>query len=294
MDRSHLENAPDFSSAVDDLLSRTENIIQVHHTTQVEAASLKQLLQMMARKIQLQELESERSNESISQLQQEVQQLRAQRDSDHDQVSSMKLELRRLMNDADNKAVMLKQQAAVIEHLRRDNQDLQLEVSRVSHHQPLAPQSSSLTLSSVAPSLPLEEGRRSPPRRFAQTYVDPTPQALQPPSVAIGAPAPAPGSGPTQWSAAGQRPLAGLELVDSQSGMRISAIKPNGPAHAAGLMIGDMVVRVNNHDIKSKKDFLSMLENCAPGQCIDIAFRREGLGNRVTKLYLGAARVTKP
>lgn len=86
--------------------------------------------------------------------------------------------------------------------------------------------------------------------------------------------------------------MAGLELSETPQGMKVTAVKPGGPAHAAGIVTGEFVLRVNGKDIRSKAEFISVLDMCVPGQCIDIVHRKENQPTRTAKIFLASAPAT--
>jgi S1-C subfamily serine protease len=87
------------------------------------------------------------------------------------------------------------------------------------------------------------------------------------------------------------RPLAGLDLTDTVAGPKVTALKIGGPGAAAGLKVGDTIIRLNGKEVRSKHDFVGALSRCVPGQCVDVAHRKDGHAVVVAKLYLGSAAV---
>lgn len=117
----------DFAAGVEELLGGTESIIQVHHTTQIEATALKQLLHVMARKIQLQELELLKQNDIIAQLQEEMQLMRSR----DDEQAVIRKDLRKVQADIETLSIQQKVQGQRVDRLGSATEDLQMDVSRV-------------------------------------------------------------------------------------------------------------------------------------------------------------------
>ncbi|CAE7824045.1 unnamed protein product, partial [Symbiodinium sp. CCMP2456] len=139
MDR--VENAANeaFSTAVDTLLDRTENVIQVHHTTTVDADALKELISMMAWKIQLQDHELERQGEALRALGSEVQRLRTEADAS----AGLRNDVRRLHQETEELKSTVARQASALDALRHEHDDMHLDISRaVAGAHPVASSSS--------------------------------------------------------------------------------------------------------------------------------------------------------
>lgn len=58
----------------------------------------------------------------------------------------------------------------------------------------------------------------------------------------------------------GWEPARALSLIRNQSGILLTAITPGSPAEIAALRAGDVIVRVNNSEIKNTDDFSMLLE----------------------------------
>lgn len=108
----------------------------------------------------------------------------------------------------------------------------------------------------------------------------------------------APGSGPVSVSgaasapasaqSAGPRPYLGIELLaitkelrehygaDAGRGMLVSRVDPKGPATAAGLIVGDLVVSLDGRDMTGFGDAVIQLAGRKPGDTIDVLVLREG------------------
>lgn len=59
-------------------------------------------------------------------------------------------------------------------------------------------------------------------------------------------------------------------------GVRVSDIIPDSPAASSGLSNGDIIVNINEHNIKCLKDFSEVLKLFKPGDNVSIIFLRDG------------------
>jgi hypothetical protein len=344
-------SAADFAAAVDHLLEKTETLIEVRHSTQVESGALKQLLAMMARKIQLQEHTIDRQSDAIAALQAEVARLRV----DGEVAQNVLVEVRKVSRDVDEQRATLNRQSQAVQSMREEHETMHYDIARAvaaaadasaavatAHRPPPPPQVTAFDIPRTTFAAATATPQRRPffaaaslrataagePEGGAAEYT-PEPEAdhttyqrrhtsaaynvaMTPPPenqvAPIGAPPPPPPHLTPNATArsrshvddsvsryvlakppSSQRPLAGIDLTDTLTGAKISAVKPGGPGHIAGLQIGDTVVRFNGKDVKSKHDFVSVLNRCVPGQCVDVAHRKEGHAIVVTKVVLGAA-----
>ncbi len=90
---------------------------------------------------------------------------------------------------------------------------------------------------------------------------------------------------------AGGRPRIGLipDLNDTSSGFALLAIEHNSPAHHADLRAGDVILKVNQAEVTTRKDFWKVVDSLKPKTKISITFRR---GEEVdeTEVELGNPR----
>jgi putative serine protease PepD len=59
-------------------------------------------------------------------------------------------------------------------------------------------------------------------------------------------------------------------------GVRITSVEEAGPAAAAGLRTGDVVLRINNHLIEEPHDLIALVRRYQPGKTVTIMYRRGG------------------
>ncbi len=64
--------------------------------------------------------------------------------------------------------------------------------------------------------------------------------------------------------------------LDVRDGIFIAKVAENGGAKAAGIEFGDIVVAVNNRNVKNVPEFQEQLSNYRPGDEVELAVRREG------------------
>lgn len=91
-----------------------------------------------------------------------------------------------------------------------------------------------------------------------------------------------------------QRPVAGLDLVDSPHGLRVQAVKPGGPAGLAGFQPGDVIFAVDSEECATRTHFLNIMERSTIGQPHDVSYFRDGQ-RHMARLYLisGALESTR-
>jgi Zn-dependent M28 family amino/carboxypeptidase len=59
-------------------------------------------------------------------------------------------------------------------------------------------------------------------------------------------------------------------------GMRLSGVRPDAPAHRAGMQAGDVIVKVGKHDVGNVHDFMYALAELEPGREVVVEVEREG------------------
>jgi putative serine protease PepD len=62
--------------------------------------------------------------------------------------------------------------------------------------------------------------------------------------------------------------------VTSGAGVRLNAVEPAGPAAAAGLRAGDVVLRLNGHPMTDPTDLVALVRKYAPGSVVTVEYRR--------------------
>lgn len=70
------------------------------------------------------------------------------------------------------------------------------------------------------------------------------------------------------------RAYLGATAVDDAGGCRLSRVEENGPAFKAGLKIGDLVLKVDERDIKVSASFRRWVAEAEPGEKLSLAIKR--------------------
>ncbi|MGW5666891.1 S1C family serine protease [Micromonospora sp. NPDC003776] len=60
----------------------------------------------------------------------------------------------------------------------------------------------------------------------------------------------------------------------SGTGVRLNSVEPAGPAAAAGLKAGDVVLRLNGHPMTEPTDLVALVRKYAPGSVVTVQYRR--------------------
>lgn len=77
--------------------------------------------------------------------------------------------------------------------------------------------------------------------------------------------------------------FVGARTADDDAGCRLSAVDPHGPAAKAGLKAGDLILRVEERDIKSSAAFRRWVAEAQPGETLNLQVRR---GKQTLKMPL--------
>jgi peroxiredoxin len=143
----------------------------------------------------------------------------------------------------------------------------------------------------------------STPATVAVAPPPPVPVAIEPlPLAPSEAPAPAPGEPAeeaTQVEATppdapppvdGRRGWLGVELeaAPDLGGVRINNIVPHSPADTAGLVTGDVILKIDGDPVPSPRDVVAAVGSKKPGTQVGIALKR-GRSDKLISLQLGAA-----
>jgi serine protease Do len=67
-----------------------------------------------------------------------------------------------------------------------------------------------------------------------------------------------------------------LGITDSEEGVYVSAVAPDGAAEAAGIKRGDLITKINGADVTSGLEMSSVLANYKPGDKVTVTYRRKG------------------
>jgi hypothetical protein len=83
-------------------------------------------------------------------------------------------------------------------------------------------------------------------------------------------------SGTAQTAGATSGAWLGVDVASTPSGVLIEGIVAGGPADAAALRPGDVLLAVGSRPIRSLRDLTSVLAGLRPGQTVDMHLRRGG------------------
>jgi serine protease Do len=71
------------------------------------------------------------------------------------------------------------------------------------------------------------------------------------------------------------RAYLGATVVDDDVGCRLSRVEENGPAFKAGLKVGDLVLKVDERDIKVAASFRRWVAESEPGETLRLSIKRD-------------------
>ncbi len=87
----------------------------------------------------------------------------------------------------------------------------------------------------------------------------------------------------------GQRAILGIVIEDSDAGVRVTGVTPNGPAAAAGVQVGDTVVAIDGIDLVRRDGgvpptaaLLDRLDDVEAGENVELRIRRGGSLRNIT------------
>jgi len=83
------------------------------------------------------------------------------------------------------------------------------------------------------------------------------------------------------------RPYLGVAVESAGEGCKIIQVLAESPAQAAGLQVGDVIVRWNNWPVKENKDLFSYLNKSQPEEEVQLKVRR---GDKVVNIKVKLGR----
>jgi S1-C subfamily serine protease len=66
----------------------------------------------------------------------------------------------------------------------------------------------------------------------------------------------------------------GINGIDAAAGPTVTAVVAGGPAQRAGVLVGDVVESVDEHEVDSIEEVMAVVRHDAPGQPIVVKLRR--------------------
>jgi hypothetical protein len=96
-----------------------------------------------------------------------------------------------------------------------------------------------------------------------------------------------------QWQSFGRRAMLGITPEDTELGVRVAGVSPNGPAAEAGIDIGDVIVEIDGAALadpagsaRGKQSpselLLAQMGNVEPGESVALKVQRDGADRDVT------------
>lgn len=83
------------------------------------------------------------------------------------------------------------------------------------------------------------------------------------------------------FAAAGDAPWLGLEIAERDGSLAVAEVLPDGPAAAAGVQVGDLVVRIGDQEVRSSIDYVRQFFAARTDQPLPLTLRRGGRELRV-------------
>lgn len=77
------------------------------------------------------------------------------------------------------------------------------------------------------------------------------------------------------WKA-GKRPRVGLRFTDREDALEVRRVVDGGPAAKAGIVKGDLILRLGGREIANAEQLQALLDEYAGGDELDVVFMREG------------------
>jgi hypothetical protein len=75
------------------------------------------------------------------------------------------------------------------------------------------------------------------------------------------------------------------DYLYSGNGMRIDGVRPDRPAAMAGLLKGDVVLKMGDVDVADMMSYMEALQNFTPGQSVDVVIERDGVVQTVVVTF---------
>jgi S1-C subfamily serine protease len=105
------------------------------------------------------------------------------------------------------------------------------------------------------------------------------------------APVPSPARGDVRSAGASLGTIPDYtEPPGSAPGLRVSGVRPGGPAAQAGLVAGDRIVRIGKSDIRGIHDLEFVLRRARPGEKATLVYERDGKRTQVDVTFSARQR----
>ena len=73
-----------------------------------------------------------------------------------------------------------------------------------------------------------------------------------------------------------------MGLKSTKKGALIASLTPGGPAAKSGLQQGDLVTRIDGHEVESQNDLTRQVALVSPGQDMHLSVLRDGRAQEIT------------
>jgi putative serine protease PepD len=60
------------------------------------------------------------------------------------------------------------------------------------------------------------------------------------------------------------------------AGVRVTSVQPGGPADGAGLKVGDVITKLDGHQVSEPGELIALVRKYAPGSVVTVEYRRGG------------------
>eukprot|EP00759_Apiculatamorpha_spiralis_P040366 PhF_6_TR38960/c0_g1_i1/m.58302 len=251
------------------LLDRSNQMMQISHVTDLNIGPMKELIGVLARKIQLQDLELHRYGEEVRNTGQQVQMLKE----------------------------LCERQGKLLEAVPKMQREIEVLREQVKQRDSIvvaAPGGGGqpTTPGAVAPT---NSFRKAPSAPAPKAPAKGVPKAI--PADSGGGDAPSPRrhhNNNTSNTAAqpagggGGKASVGFRTDEgTPKGLTVTAVVPGSPADRAHILNGDVISRFHNVEVRSRQELADILVKCNPGEVVEVVFSRGGAPPKTVRLTLG-------
>jgi len=77
-------------------------------------------------------------------------------------------------------------------------------------------------------------------------------------------------------------PVIGASLGEGSDGLQLTTVDRNGPASRAGLRVGDIITKIDNHRVSATEELIVGIRTHRPGEKVVLEYVRDGQNARAT------------